>query len=373
MHNGEYVSDEEIEQIPEIINARAEMIEIQEQFGVKESIDLPLEMRLEAKDRITANQTGDPGYEVKTDKRLDIVIGFPAAGKSSAIVKNIQGTYQSRIIDSDDVKTQLESHGFRNGIGANFVHRESAEINKEIGRICRDRGENIILPIIGSDAEKVKKDYIDEYKAQGYSVFVHYVDVTPPTSRERVIRRFVTDNRFVDYQNLKKYTDAEGLSKCDESFEILKNDPDVEGYTHWDNDVEGYPPELVESKNFEIEKKEDDSPKDVGNEERYGDGDEKPISMDDLLTEAIGAADTSIEEIKEDLDAKEEKEHPAEEKPQDMEQKDTSANMDQGDTKDQKQDNAEVKTTTDEKEKQVEKKEDSVDSSNNNNNNDPVD
>ena len=147
----------------------------------------------------------------------------------------------------------------------------------------------------------------------------------------------------------------------------------MEGYTHWDNDVEGYPPELVESKNFEIEKKEDDSPKDVGNEERYGDGDEKPISMDDLLTEAIGAADTSIEEIKEDLDAKEEKEHPAEEKPQDMEQKDTSANMDQGDTKDQKQDNAEVKTTTDEKEKQVEKKEDSVDSSNNNNNNDPVD
>src|SRR5699024_1528722 len=44
---------------------------------------------------------------VKQEKRLDVVIGPPAAGKSSALVDPISREYGSRVLDSDDVKARL--------------------------------------------------------------------------------------------------------------------------------------------------------------------------------------------------------------------------------------------------------------------------
>lgn len=51
--------------------------------------------------------------EIRREKRLDIVIGLPASGKSSALVEPISELYESRVIDSDEAKKLLPE--FNNG------------------------------------------------------------------------------------------------------------------------------------------------------------------------------------------------------------------------------------------------------------------
>lgn len=271
MDSGETVSEEEIESTPEIIEARHQFAEIIEEIGTSSTSNINTEqrdkMRLEIREKlqeagsVVKDENGKTSMtgEVKEERRLDIVIGLPAAGKSSVIVDSLSQEHGSKVIDSDDAKKEIPE--FRDGIGANIVHVESADINNTVLQKARDTGQNVILPIIGSNPASVKETYIDKMKEHGYKVYVHYVEVQPETARMRMLGRFITDGRFVDYKNLERYTNDDGSSKCDGSFEVLKEDPNVDGYTHWDNDVEeGEPARLVEAHNVDIP---DAEPKDA--------------------------------------------------------------------------------------------------------------
>ncbi len=63
---------------------------------------------------------------VRKNSLLDIVIGLPASGKSSAIVNTISSEFHSRVIDNDEVKKRLPE--YRGGWGADRVHKESQKI-----------------------------------------------------------------------------------------------------------------------------------------------------------------------------------------------------------------------------------------------------
>lgn len=270
LDNGENVSNSEIESTPEVIEARQQISEIISSIGTDSTANINTEerqaMRAEIRERLESagsvvkdedGRTSLTG-EVREGRRADIVIGLPAAGKSSVIVDRLSEENKSKIIDSDDVKK--ETPEFHGGTGATIVHAESSAINIKILEGAISNGQNIVLPIIGSNPDSVKEKYIDNMKEQGYKVFVHYVEVSPDTAKARMLGRYITDGRFVDYKNLEKYTDQDGNSKCDVSFEVLKNDPDVEGFTDWNNDVEeGSPAILVESRNMDV----GDSPRDV--------------------------------------------------------------------------------------------------------------
>ena len=292
MDSGEIVSEEEIEATPEIIEARQQFAEIIEEIGTDSTSKIDTEqrdnMRLEIREKlqeagsVVKDENGKTSMtgEVREERRLDIVIGLPAAGKSSVIVDSLSQEHGSKVIDSDDAKKEIPE--FRNGIGANIVHVESANINNAIFDNAISKGQNVILPIIGSNPASVKRNYIDVVKEQGYKVYVHYVEVQPETARMRMLGRFITDGRFVDYKNLERYTNEDGSSKCDGSFEVLKEDPNVDGYTHWDNDVEeGEPARLVEAYNVDIP---DAEPKDAA-------------VKDDM---EIGAEATSSEDYRDD-------------------------------------------------------------------------
>lgn len=64
--------------------------------------------------------------EVTRGKRLDIIIGFPASGKSTAIINDISSEFGSRLIDSDEAKKMIPE--FDNGYGTDRVHKESQKI-----------------------------------------------------------------------------------------------------------------------------------------------------------------------------------------------------------------------------------------------------
>lgn len=270
LDNGENVSNSEIESTPEVIEARQQISEIISSIGTdstatinteeRQALRAEIQERLESAGSVVKDEDGRTSLtgEVREGRRADIVIGLPAAGKSSVIVDRLSEENKSKIIDSDDVKK--ETPEFHGGTGATIVHAESSAINIDILKGAISSGQNIVLPIIGSNPDSVKAKYIDKMKVQGYTVFVHYVEVSPDTAKARMLGRYITDGRFVDYQNLEKYTDQDGNSKCDASFEVLKNDPDVEGFTNWNNDVEeGSPAILVESRNMDV----GDSPRDV--------------------------------------------------------------------------------------------------------------
>lgn len=287
MDSGETVSEEEIESTPEIIEARQQFSEIIEEIGTdststidteqRESMRMEIREKLQEAGSVVKDENGKTSMtgEVREESRLDIVIGLPAAGKSSVIVDSLSQEHGSKVIDSDDAKKLIPE--FRDGIGANIVHVESADINNNVLQKARDIGQNIILPIIGSNPDSVKKT-IDTMKGHGYKVYVHYVEVRPETARMRMLGRFITDGRFVDYKNLERYTNEDGSSKCDRSFEVLKEDPNVDGYTHWDNDVEeGEPARLVEAHNVDIP---DAEPKDAAVKDDMETGTEATSSED---------------------------------------------------------------------------------------------
>ena len=91
--------------------------------------------------------------DVKREKRLDIVIGLPASGKSSAVVDKISTKYRSRVLDNDIVKTMIPE--YNNGWGASVVHKESKRIMEFVETIFLSVGENLILPKVGGNVREI--------------------------------------------------------------------------------------------------------------------------------------------------------------------------------------------------------------------------
>ena len=137
------------------------------------------------------------------DRRLDIVIGPPAVGKSSVFVDKLSIYYRSRVLDADAIKKRLP--GFDDGNGASYVHEESSRLNKEIIKDLLDsnNGENVVLPIVGSTAKKIRS-YIDTFHNAGYTVYLHnnYVPILHSFGRSlvRTIRtgRWIAPEVFLD-------------------------------------------------------------------------------------------------------------------------------------------------------------------------------
>ncbi len=167
---------------------------------------------------------------VKKGKRLDIVIGLPASGKSSAIVNPLSEFYQSVVIDSDIIKQKLPE--YQDGWGSSLVHEESSLINAELLDVSLADGNNIVLPIVGSKVGSVEK-YIAQAKRYGYSVNLHLNELPGGKAVGRLLKRYFDKGRFIDPTFVAGYG-----NKPAEVYELLKNRSDIDGYSSWDNDVE---------------------------------------------------------------------------------------------------------------------------------------
>jgi hypothetical protein len=69
--------------------------------------------------------------EVVNERRVAVVLGLTASGKSSALVNRLTKAYKGRILDSDMIKTMADE--YENGYGAGFVHNESKDVLTEYG------------------------------------------------------------------------------------------------------------------------------------------------------------------------------------------------------------------------------------------------
>lgn len=166
---------------------------------------------------------------VRCEKRLDIVIGLPAAGKSSAVAEPLSEFFKSRIIDSDEAKKMLP--GFDGGWGAGAVHDESQTISILQLETALEKGENITYPRVGGDTTEMTR-IISEATSKGYKVYVHYNELDRNKALGRMLERFLETGRFLKPELITKYGDT-----ISDTYRNLKKSGLIDGFTKWNNDV----------------------------------------------------------------------------------------------------------------------------------------
>lgn len=195
----------------------------------------------EFNDAIEKKNGGDgKPYEVEKGRRIDIITGLPAAGKSTVFARRLSLDHKARLVDSDEIKKRLPE--YQNGVGADCVHEESSQLNVRVLREAAKRGENIVYPILGYKPEKLG-DMIQSMKRLGYSVHLHLNELDAQKAKGRMLLRFVEKNRFIP---LSVY--AKTGNKPTSAYEAVKGMCD--GYDRYRSDTgTKAKPTLVESVN----------------------------------------------------------------------------------------------------------------------------
>lgn len=232
---GEEVSLDEIYQIPEIAEVRKRPGNPTAEINTPERVQLRQEVfaQLFAKGSQTGlEKGGDGGYNgpIKRERRADIVIGVPAAGKSSVLVDPLSLKHGSRVIDSDMAKELLPEYD--GGKGAGDVHKESSMIRDRLLAKATERGENIVWPQVGGKLEDLYADILD-LKAKGYEVHLHLNELSAWKATGRAIGRFFSNGRYIDPGLVLKVGDAPTRN-----YEVLRKEGGLlDGYSRYSNDV----------------------------------------------------------------------------------------------------------------------------------------
>lgn len=228
---GEDVSLEEINSTPEV----QEVLDRPKMDTSR--IDTPEREQLRAEVAQKLYQTGsysskskDYTGEVAQERRIDIVIGVPAAGKSSVLVNPLSEQHKSRVIDSDMAKELLPEYD--GGKGAGNVHKESSMIRNRVFGQAIAAGDNIVWPTVGDDLNKLISD-IQTMRDNGYVVYLHLNELSATKATGRALGRFVSEGRFVDPEIVLKVGD-----KPTQNYEYIRQQEGlIDGYSHYSNDV----------------------------------------------------------------------------------------------------------------------------------------
>ena len=117
--DGKYVDVEEVKATPEMkaaescVSYATPTIQLKDREAIENHVFETLmdygSISLDEKGKPLVDSDGNTLYngDVEKGRRLDIVIGLPASGKSSAIVDTISYEHHSMLIDNDEAKRQF--------------------------------------------------------------------------------------------------------------------------------------------------------------------------------------------------------------------------------------------------------------------------
>lgn len=161
---------------------------------------------------------------VRQERRMDIVLGLPGSGKSSVYTERISQEHGSRVVDTDEYRAYIPEY---NGRNAGVVHEEASAIKKRVLAQALKNGDNIILSIIGDNAQKLESDIAD-YTRSGYSVHLHLNELPNSKAMARAIgRAFPEDGsqgRYVSPEIIAGYAD-----KPTQTYLYLTGRSDIDG------------------------------------------------------------------------------------------------------------------------------------------------
>jgi uncharacterized protein len=140
-----------------------------------------------------AKAYADDGVGMKYEAKARILLGPPAAGKSTS-AEEIARRGGYAIADSDDAKKVIPE--FDGGVGASAVHEESGFLGAEaLASMLREKA-NVILPLVGSSPGSIRKR-IAALREAGYDVTVDVVDVSPDEAARRRAARTLSRGRHI--------------------------------------------------------------------------------------------------------------------------------------------------------------------------------
>ena len=239
---GEDVSREEINRIPEVAAVRAlpKMNTADIQTPERQKLRSEVLEQLYRRGSYSSD-THDYTGEIAQERRADIVIGAPAAGKSSVLVDPLSEQHKSRVIDSDDAKKLLPEYD--EGKGAGNVHRESSMIRNDLLVRAVENGDNLVWPTVGDKLDKLLRD-IQNFRDNGYSVYLHLNELSASKATGRALGRYLSEGRFVDPEVVLKVGD-----KPTQNYNYIRQQEGlIDGYSHYSNDVpRGEKPILYEA------------------------------------------------------------------------------------------------------------------------------
>ena len=239
---GEDVSREEIDRIPEVAEVRALPKMNTADIQTPERQKLRSEVLEQLYQRGSySSETHDYTGEIAQERRADIVIGAPAAGKSSVLVDPLSEQHKSRVIDSDDAKKLLPEYD--EGKGAGNVHRESSMIRNDLLVRAVENGDNLVWPTVGDKLDKLLRD-IQNFRDNGYLVYLHLNELSASKATGRALGRYLSEGRFVDPEVVLKVGD-----KPTQNYNYIRQQEGlIDGYSHYSNDVpRGEKPILYEA------------------------------------------------------------------------------------------------------------------------------
>ena len=163
---------------------------------------------------------------VKQQKKAVVVLGAPAAGKSS-IADPIARKMNAAIIDPDEAKKVLPE--YKGGIGANAVHEESSDIIDRVLQLAVGIGDNIVIPKVGGKASSIR-NLVNKLKEQGYDVNLVDMKVSYSEARKRMFKRFIDKGRLINPDYVRQVG-----SNPTKTYYTLKEEGIANGYTQIDN------------------------------------------------------------------------------------------------------------------------------------------
>ena len=131
---------------------------------------------------------------------------------------------------ADQAKALLP--GFDNGANEDFVHMESRFINDQRTVEAAERGDNVIVQMLGEDPVSVAKR-VAMFEDRGYEVHLHCTELNKNKSLGRALGRFYRTGRYHDWNHLIQ-SDPVAIAN---TYELLKGDESIAGYSKWNTDV----------------------------------------------------------------------------------------------------------------------------------------
>ena len=167
-----------------------------------------------------------PASPVKAERRATILLGPPAAGKST-IANPLARARNAMIVDADEAKKLIPEYD--QGIGAAAVHEESSALADRVLAQAVQEGQNVVLPKVGANSASI--DRLATLLTQsGYRVDLVLVDVPAPVAMQRMVRRFLATGRIIPLDVLKK-----GVDGAKATYQLMKSKEQIHAYSHIDN------------------------------------------------------------------------------------------------------------------------------------------
>lgn len=167
-----------------------------------------------------------PAAPVKAERRATILLGPPAAGKST-IANPLARARSAMIVDADEAKKLIPEYD--RGIGAAAVHEESSALADRVLAQAVQGGQNVVLPKVGANPASIER--LATLLAQsGYRVDLVLVDVPEAVAAQRMIRRFMATGRIIPLDILQK-----GVDGAKATYQLLKSKEQIHAYSHIDN------------------------------------------------------------------------------------------------------------------------------------------